>query len=107
MLDPHLGGDKEFFAGYARFFYGVSHLLFVEVGLRRVDMAVADFERVRNAPFALFPRHLIHAVAELGIFTPLESVTYSIMINLPLIYGYIIPQRFSKGNSKKVHRVNC
>lgn len=68
MLYPHLGGDKELFAGYARFFDCLADLRFVEVRLRRVDMAVADLERVRNAPLALLPRHLIHAVAELGHF---------------------------------------
>ena len=65
MLYPHLGGDKELFAGYARFFDCLADLRLVEVRLRRVDMAVADFKRVCDAPLALVARDLIYAVAEL------------------------------------------
>lgn len=70
VFDPYLCGDEQFFAGNTRLFDGVADFLFVKVRLRRVDMAVADFQRVCHAALALLLRHLIHAVAELEHLYP-------------------------------------
>ena len=106
MFDPYLCGDEQLLAGNARLFESIAHFLFVEVRLCRVDVAVTGFQGIRNAAFALLLRYLIYAVSELGIFTPFARVTYSIKEILLLIYGYIIPPGFPKGNRKKVYRMN-
>ena len=66
MLDPHLGGKEDIAAVDARGSDGRAHLLFVEIALRRIDMAIPYLERVAHAALALVLRHLVHAVAQLG-----------------------------------------
>ena len=100
VFDPYFCGDEQLFAGNARPFDRVADFLFVEVGLRRVDMAVADRKGVGNTPFTFLPRHLIHAVAELGHFYTVRKRYIFHNKSLLLIFAYIMAHSASKGNSK-------
>ena len=68
MLDPDLGGQKNIFAIHTGFFDCCAHLLFVEVGLCRVDGAVAHLQSIQYTALAFLLRDLIDPIAKLGHF---------------------------------------
>ena len=63
--DPHFRHEENLSAVDAAAAHGVAHALFVMVSLRRVNHAVADAQRIRNATLALGGRNLIDAVTHL------------------------------------------
>lgn len=81
LLDPYLGRDKKFFSGDPGVCNGVSHFLLIKITLRRVNMAVSDFERVRDTTLALLFADLINAVAE---FRHLNAVGQSYKFHFPV-----------------------
>ena len=68
MFHPDLCGKENLFAGNSRFRDCISYFFLVEVTLRRVDVAITDFQSVENATFAVFLVYLINPVSELRHF---------------------------------------
>ena len=101
MFDPYFRGDEQLLAGNARLFESIAHFLFVEVRLCRVDVAVTGFQGIRNAAFALFLCHLIHAVSELGHLYPVCKSYIFHKRDPPFDLRLYYTARFSKRESQK------
>ena len=64
VADPHLGGEEDVLAPDAALCDGLADAFFVEIGLYRVDEAVAHLQRVADATLRLLRRHLERTIAQ-------------------------------------------
>lgn len=68
VRDPHLGRQEKLLARKAALLQRRAHALFIVIGLRGVDAAVADADGVEHAALRVLGRRLVDAVAQLRHF---------------------------------------
>ena len=64
IRNPYFRHQEDVLSGNPALADGVSHSLFVEVGLRRVNQAIAHAQGIADAPFAFLRGDLEHPVAQ-------------------------------------------